>query len=212
MSSAARVVYEDAEVLAVSKPAGRAVIPGRNLPEEPLAAQLSRERGERLWVVHRLDRAASGLLVLARSAAAHKRLSAAFEERRAKKTYLAVVSGRLEGRGRVDKALKEFGSGRMGAGPGGKPSLTEWRCLEAGARASFLEVAPVTGRRHQIRVHLYALGHPILGDPLYGAPLPVGGLPRLMLHAVALELPGLPPLRDETDAEFRRLTQSALRE
>lgn len=204
------VVYEDAEVLAVCKPAGRAVIAGRGLAQEPLVCELSRARGAKLWVVHRLDRAASGLLLFAKTAAAHRRLCDAFSSRRAEKLYQAAVLGRLEGCGEVNVPIKEYGSGRMGTGAGGKEARTAWRTLEAGARATLLELTPLTGRRHQLRVHLYSLGHPILGDPLYGKPLPVGGFARLLLHSLELRLPGLPPLRAETDAEFRALARAAL--
>jgi len=96
--------------------------------------------------------------------------------------------------GRVETPLREFGSGRVGADPAGKPSLTEYSVRARGEGCTLLTVEPKTGRRHQIRVHLYSLGHPILGDPLYGSPRPVGGAPRLMLHALALGLAGLPPL------------------
>jgi len=181
-----RVVYEDGRILAVDKPAGQAVIPGRGLAEEPLSLQASRALGGKAFVVHRLDRGASGLVIFAKDAATHRDLSLLFEGRRMHKLYLALVQGSLEADGAVDQPLRAFGSGRMGLGVG-KASLTRYRVLERAEQASLLEAAPETGRRHQIRVHLHSLGHPILGDPLYGQDRPVGGVGRLMLHAWRLD-------------------------
>ncbi|MCX5794579.1 MAG: RluA family pseudouridine synthase [Elusimicrobia bacterium] len=184
-----RIVYEDGRILAVDKPAGLAVIPGRGLAEEPLSLQASRAVGGKAFVVHRLDRGASGLVIFAKDAATHRDLSLLFEGGRMRKLYLALVQGRLEGGGVVDRPLRAFGSGRMGlcAKGSGKASLTRYRVLGRAEQASLLEAAPETGRRHQIRVHLHSLGHPILGDPLYGQDRPVGGVGRLMLHAWRLD-------------------------
>lgn len=183
------ILFEDESVLAVDKPAGRPTIPGRGAIGEALNVELERRLGRRLFVVHRLDREASGLVVFAKDAQTHRELCAQFEERRAEKSYLAVVAGALAGEGVVSLPLKEFGSGRVAPAPGGKPSRTRWRAERALRGATLLLVKPETGRRHQIRAHLCALGHPILGDPSYGpAPRPVGGAGRLMLHALALRL------------------------
>ncbi len=183
------VVYEDGRVLAVDKPVGLAVIPGRGLVEEPLSLLASRALGGKVFVVHRLDRGASGLVIFAKDAATHRDLSLLFEGRRMHKLYLALVQGRLEADGAVDRPLRAFGSGRMGlASTGvGKASLTRYRVLGRAEQAALLKAAPETGRRHQIRVHLHSLGHPILGDPLYGKNRPVGGVGRLMLHAWRLD-------------------------
>ena len=110
-------------------------------------------------------------------------LSLQFEERRVRKTYLAVVQGEVRKNGKVDAALREFGSGRIGVDPSGKPSATRYWVRLNYPDATLLRVEPLTGRRHQIRAHLYHLGHPILGDTLYGKERPVGGAPRLMLHS-----------------------------
>lgn len=201
----APVVFEDERLVAVDKPAGQPAIPGRGDIGEPLNKELERRLGARLWVVHRLDREASGLLVFAKDAATHKALCAEFESRRADKAYLAAVTGVLTGEGRCDAPLKEFGSGRTAPAKDGKPSLTRWAVERPLKGATLLRVTPLTGRRHQIRAHLCALGHPILGDPLYGPPpRPVGGAPRLMLHALSLSLtcgPGY-ELRAEPGADF----------
>lgn len=137
-------------------------------------------------MVHRLDRDASGVVLFAKDPAAHRALCLQFERRQTGKTYLAAVQGVVERDGSMDRPIKEFGSGRMGVAQGGKDALTRWRVLERFRDASLLEAAPVTGRRHQLRVHLYAAGHPILGDRLYGKERPVGGAPRLMLHGLSV--------------------------
>ena len=110
----------------------------------------------------------------------------------------------MEGRGEIDRPLRAFGSGRMGAAAGGKAALTRYKVEEEFSGATLLAVEPTTGRRHQIRVHLYGIGHPILGDPLYGRERPVGGAPRLMLHALELSFSaaGTYRLRAEPPADF----------
>ena len=183
------IVFEDARLLALAKPAGRVVIAGRGLPEEPLSEDAARHCGGKAFVVHRIDRESSGLVLFAKDPKTHTELCSLWEERRVKKRYLAAVSGELSGEGEIDKPLREFGSGRMGVDARGKPSVTRWRCLQALRGGTLLGVEPVTGRRHQIRVHLWSLGHPLLGDPYYGKDRPVGGAPRLLLHALALTLP-----------------------
>lgn len=204
------VVFEDERVLAVNKPAGQATIPGRGDIGEPLNKELERRLEAKLWVVHRLDREASGLIVFAKTAEAHAALCKEFESRQADKGYLAVAAGTLTGEGRADQALKEFGSGRVAPSKDGKHSLTRWRAERALRGATLLTVSPLTGRRHQIRAHLAALGHPLLGDPLYGPPpRPVGGAKRLMLHAHTLHLPafGL-DLKAEPGPDFESVLAS----
>lgn len=178
-----RVVFEDERLLAADKPAGQPVIPARGTGPEPLVAAVSRRIGGKAFVVHRIDRETSGLVLFAKDAGAHRALSGLFEARTVEKTYLAAVLGAVAGEGSVEEPLRAFGSGRMGADPGGKPCRTDYRVRERLKGATLLEVSPRTGRRHQIRAHLYGLGHPVLGDPLYGRERPVGGAPRLMLHA-----------------------------
>ncbi len=198
------ILYEDAEVVAAAKPAGRPSIPGRgDAAAGAFNEELERSLGRRLFVVHRLDRDASGLILFAKTEAAHARLCAEFEGRRAKKSYLALVEGEVAGPGEVDAPLKAFGSGRMGVGRPGKESLTRYAVRAKGRGCTLLDVEPQTGRRHQIRVHLYSIGHPILGDPLYGKQRPVGGAPRLMLHALGLALAGLPPLVCRPGPDFQ---------
>lgn len=206
------VIHEDEKLIAVAKPAGQPVIAGRGLEGEPLNAEVARATGRRIYVVHRIDREAGGLVLFAKDAETHRVLCALFEARRISKVYWAAVSGRVERDGLVNKPLKIFGSGRIGVGKPGKPSLTRYKVLRLFPSASLLEVRPETGRRHQIRVHLYSSGHPLLGDPLYGQNRPVGGFRRLMLHALEMTLPE--PfsliLRAEPDAGFRKILEQLL--
>ena len=210
-ADSAPVVFEDEFVLAACKPAGRPTVPGRGDVGEALNKELERRLGKRLWVVHRLDLEASGLVLFAKDADTHRRLCAEFESRRAKKEYLAVAVGRVEGEGQSALPLKEFGSGRTAPAPDGKPSLTRWRAERAYKGATLLRVFPETGRRHQIRAHLCAAGHPILGDSRYGPPpRPVAGAPRLMLHAraLALEAGRAYALSAEPPADFARVLET----
>ena len=181
------IVFEDKKIIAVNKPSGQAVIPGRGLEQEPLVTQVTAHIGTKAFVVHRIDLETSGLVVFAKDADIHRKLSQLWEERGVKKTYLAWVQGTFEKtEGSFRGHLKEFGSGRMGVDPKGKPSETHYKVLKTSGENTLLEVEPLTGRRHQIRVHFYHSGHPVLGDPLYGKERPVGGQPRLLLHAAKL--------------------------
>jgi RluA family pseudouridine synthase len=187
-----RIVHEDAGALAVDKASGRPTIPGRGDAPESVIDEMTRRLGRKLWVVHRLDADTSGVLVLAKDAEAHRRLCLQFEGRTAKKEYLAVVLGVMAGEGVIDAPLKLCGSGRVAVAPEGKPSKTRWEAARALRGATLIRAFPLTGRKHQIRVHLHSKGHSVLGDRRYGPPpRPVAGAPRLMLHARRLELEGL---------------------
>ncbi|MHB2026538.1 MAG: RluA family pseudouridine synthase [Elusimicrobiota bacterium] len=201
------IIYEDGEILAVSKPAGQAVIPGRGICEEPLSVQASRLAGGKAYVVHRIDREASGLVVFAKTTAAHRRLCMEFEARKVRKTYWTLAWGQVNQDGQIKKPLRLFGSGRMAEAANGKPCLTRYRVLERFPKASWLEVSPLTGRRHQIRAHFFSLGHPLLGDTLYGNPRPIGGWNRLMLHALEIEFTGQKSikLRAEPGEDFLKI-------
>jgi RluA family pseudouridine synthase len=186
-----RVVYEDESLIVVDKPAGMATAAGGGIDgDASLHGWVTREVGARTFIVHRLDRGTSGLIVFAKTAEAHRRLSQAFERREVTKRYLALVVGHLRRAvGGIAEPLRTFGSGRVGVDPKGSEAATRYRRVERLADADLLEVEPLTGRRHQIRVHCYTIGHPVLGDTRYGDQRPVGGAPRLMLHAVELRLP-----------------------
>ncbi|HEY7465022.1 MAG TPA: RluA family pseudouridine synthase [Candidatus Limnocylindria bacterium] len=185
-----RVLHEDERLIAVDKPADQAVAPGGGVAApDTLQAAVSEHIGAKAFLVHRLDRETSGVMVFAKTAEAHRELSRQFEERLVTKRYLALVQGHVEGRsGEIREPLREFGSGRVGVDPNGREAMTRWKLRERLPDADVLEVEPLTGRRHQIRVHLYSIGHPIMGDTRYGSPRPVGGAPRLMLHAADLTL------------------------
>ena len=200
----ADVLFEDADLLAVAKPPGLTVVPATvGPPGGCLRERLESARGERLWVVHRIDREASGLVVFARTAAAHRALSMDFEQREVRKTYVAFVAGALDpGAGRIDVPLHAARRGKARpADPGeagARDALTEYTAeahwLGGGLDVSRVEARPATGRHHQIRVHLRAAEAPILFDPLYGRgrmPVALAAAPcsRLALHAQRIELP-----------------------
>ena len=205
----------DDDLVAVNKPEGVAAVPEHASDPFCLAAQVSLALGARVTPVHRLDKDVSGAILYARNAASHKLLNEAFEQRQVQKTYLALVHGTVvPDEGVVDQPIREFGSGRMGVSPEGKPSVTHFRVLERLNNFTLLEVFPHTGRRHQIRVHLYHIGHPIVGDLRYGDRAIQQQFSRLMLHASGIDLPHPASgarliLRDSPsatfDAELRRL-------
>lgn len=188
-STTVPILYDDHDILAVAKPEGLASIPTRDQGEESLLSRLSACVAARLYVVHRLDREASGVILFARNAAAHRHLNDQFSHGQVRKTYLALAHGHLEQEsGVIDRPLREFGSGRVAVDlERGRPCTTQYRRRELLAACTLVEVQPLTGRRHQIRVHFYSIGHPLVGDRRYGDPVVQRGFPRLMLHAHRLE-------------------------
>ena len=190
------IVHLDADLIVVNKPAGLLSVPGRGADKQDCVLhRLQADGHPEAMIVHRLDMATSGLLMLARRPAAQRQLSMAFEARRVGKRYVAVVPGLMSdppGWQQIDLPLLADWPNRPRQKVDhahGKPSITRWRVLshDVPARATRLELEPLTGRTHQLRVHLLALGHPILGDALYG-PQP-SGHGRLHLHACHLSLP-----------------------
>ncbi len=188
------VLFEDDDVLAVDKPEGLASIPERDTTQESLLSLLSAARRTKLYVVHRLDKEVSGVILFAKNAAAHKFLNEQFSHHIIRKTYLTLVHGVVaQENGTIDAPLRQFGSGRMGVdSKRGKESVTTFQVLKRFNSHTLVEAHPVTGRRHQIRVHCYSVGHPIVGDPLYGEREMQRRFPRLMLHARRIEY-RLPP-------------------
>lgn len=190
-----RVVFADAELVVVDKPSGMPSVPARTRDDPPAVAAVLQAAWGWLEAVHRLDRDTSGLLVLARTPAARAAVGRAFESRRVAKRYLAMVSGRPPAAaGTVHLPLADDRTRPPAKQVDpilGRRATTRWRVIapaDDGAEWTLVELEPVTGRSHQLRVHLAWLGCPIRGDRLYG---PRGMTPdgTLALHAATLELP-----------------------
>lgn len=188
------VLYEDRSCVVINKPLGiLSHSKGAFNPEATVATWLDSTgrvkgmSGERAGIVHRLDRATSGVMICAKTPEALSWLQKQFSERKTKKTYIAVVKGTLTKEQAIidmpiERNPKKPQTFRVGVN--GKPSATAYRVLEQGQKYSLLELKPTTGRTHQLRVHLSHLGHPIIGDTLYGGE----GAERLFLHAYQLEI------------------------
>ena len=196
------IVYEDDDLLIVDKPSGLVVHPAPGHADGTLVNALL-ARGinyggiagvQRPGIVHRLDRDTSGLLMVAKTDAAQHGLMAQLKSRRIKKTYVALVAGSVAATvGRIEAPVGRDPKHRtrMAVVPDGRPSVTGYRVRERLAGWTLLELDLVTGRTHQIRVHLDAIGHPVAGDPVYGTGTSrhgPDGLERLFLHAWRLEL------------------------
>jgi tRNA pseudouridine32 synthase / 23S rRNA pseudouridine746 synthase len=184
-------LWEDASLLALHKPAGLLSVPGKGEAGRDNLLARVQVRWPDAAVVHRLDMATSGLMLFARGAAAQRALSMAFERRAVHKTYTAIVLGLpVDDAGTIEAPLMADWPNRprqIVDWEMGRAALTKWRVLardEATARTR-LELEPVTGRSHQLRVHLLHLGHPIVGDEFYAPP---GPPQRLLLHATRLAL------------------------
>jgi tRNA pseudouridine32 synthase/23S rRNA pseudouridine746 synthase len=185
------VLHEDSALLVVNKPAGLLSVPGKGADlADCLLARLERAFPT-VRLVHRLDRDTSGVMVFALTEHAQRHLGQQFETRKVKKTYLSRVVGRLAPKsGEVDLPLIVDWPNRPRqkvCHETGKPALTRWKVLRAGEKESRVRLFPLTGRSHQLRVHMLALGHPILGDSLY-APDTTDLVDRMMLHAEELRL------------------------
>jgi 23S rRNA pseudouridine1911/1915/1917 synthase len=191
--SAYAIVYEDEHLLIVDKGAGLVVHPARGHREQTLSQLLAPLAGggdaERAGIVHRLDRDTSGLLVVARSEEAHRRLQAAIAAREVEREYLALVEGRPPARtGTIEPPIGRDPRVRTRMAVGGvssREARTHFTLERALPRFSLLRVRLDTGRTHQIRVHLAAIGHPVAGDPEYGT-AGLLGLDRQFLHATRL--------------------------
>ena len=200
-------LHADEALLVLDKPAGLLSVPGRGADKQDCASARAQAQWPDAQIVHRLDMATSGLLLMARGTAMQRRLSMAFEARLVHKRYVALVAGHLRAPtaawGEIALPLMTDWPNRprQRVDAAGRPSLTRWRVLAhesdtAGRPLTRLELEPVTGRTHQLRVHLQALGHPILGDALYTDADGHARSPRLLLHASTLGLTH--PLSGET--------------
>ncbi|MDD2846658.1 MAG: RluA family pseudouridine synthase [Rhodoferax sp.] len=190
-----RCLHADDALLVLAKPAGLLSVPGRGADKQDCLSTRASQHWPDALVVHRLDMATSGLLLMARTAQAQRTLSQAFADRAIEKRYQAVVQGCMA------PPAAEWGDIELPIAADwtrrplrvidpqhGKPSHTRWRVLavDSAAHTTRLELSPVTGRTHQLRVHLAAIGHAILGDALYGDPTMQARAPRLLLHATRL--------------------------
>ena len=193
-----RVLYEDADLVAIDKPAGMVVHAGAGVHSGTLVNALLHRFGElsgvggplRPGIVHRLDRFTSGVLLVAKNDAAHRKLAAQFSGREVEKVYLALVHGAVKNEsGRIERPIARDPVRRTRMTSrleSGRAAWSEYRVLRRFARFTLLEVRIGTGRTHQIRVHLSSIGHPVVGDTLYGAPAKIEGMPplgRYFLHA-----------------------------
>lgn len=186
------IVYEDGDVIVVDKPAGVISHARGRFFNEASVASFVRQKvadisGERAGIVHRLDRATSGVMVCAKNQESLSWLQQQFSDRKVKKTYLAVIEGTMPSEtGRIEMPITRNLSKPQTfmVDETGKPASTNYRVLSSEGLYSLVELSPETGRTHQLRVHLTKLGHPIVGDELYGGKK----APRLLLHAFCLEL------------------------
>ncbi len=191
-----RILYEDDDLAVVEKPCGMVVHPAAGNEDGTLVNALLHHLKNlsgiggvtRPGIVHRLDKDTSGLLLVAKHDAAHVALSRQLKDREMEKHYLAVVEGVMrEPSGIVNApiARSKANRKRMAIDPAGRPAVTEWRMVEELRNGSLLNVHLITGRTHQIRVHMASLNHPVAGDPIYGFKHGLAA-PRLMLHAWSL--------------------------
>lgn len=188
------ILYEDTDLAVVDKPAGMVVHPAAGNPSGTLVNALLHHLHSlsgiggtlRPGIVHRLDKDTSGLLLVAKNDAAHIALSDALKERRIHKTYQAVAQGTFKSEeGFIEAPIARHPTDRkrMAVLEGGRYARTAYRVMESFRGATLLSVDLITGRTHQIRVHFASIGHPLLGDPIYGGRKPQFDAPRLMLHA-----------------------------
>ena len=185
-----RLIHHDDQILVVDKPEGLLSVPGRGEDRADCLIARLRRAFPTVLLVHRLDLDTSGVMVFALTPHAQRHLGRQFEARQVRKSYVARLWGRLEPRtGTVDQPLMVDWPNRprQMIHPEGRPAQTGWRVIRASAAETRVRLNPLTGRSHQLRVHMAHLGHPILGDPLYASGA-AADFPRLMLHAETLRL------------------------
>nr|WP_221247702.1 RluA family pseudouridine synthase [Brevundimonas basaltis] len=219
------VLHEDAHILVLNKPAGLSSQGGRIRAHtlDDLLWAFMRSNGKRPELVHRLDRDTSGAILAAKTKPAASFLGKALQMRRFQKTYLALISAAPEPRvGRIDAPLVRQEIGRESYmrvcafdAPGAQGSQSRYRTLSASEDGALVELEPLTGRMHQLRVHMAHIGRPLVGDPRYGGALTFAGraAPRLMLHAAKLAFPhpegGDLTIEAPLPADFEALRQAA---
>jgi tRNA pseudouridine32 synthase/23S rRNA pseudouridine746 synthase len=186
------VIHRDERILAINKPVGLLSVPGIGQDKADCLARRAAGQFPGARIVHRLDRDTSGVILLAMDAEAHRELSRQFHDREVNKEYIAVVDGVVrEDQGRIDLPM------RKDMDPGNAPrqvidhvegrrAITDWWLMERGTDRTRLRLRPITGRSHQLRLHLKEFGHPILGDDLYSPDRVLRMSDRLLLHARSL--------------------------
>jgi RluA family pseudouridine synthase len=183
------ILYEDQFLLIVNKPAGLSVLPDGWEKDSEYLVRMLEEKYGKIFIVHRLDKITSGVMVFARDAETHRVLNTQFENHEAQKTYHAIVEGNPKWEQKVARHPLRANVGHKHRtvvdDKNGKPSETRFRVIKRYPESALVEAKPMTGRTHQIRVHAYALGHPLVEDILYGA-RDRYGLPHPMLHAQSL--------------------------
>lgn len=184
------VLYQDGDILVLDKQSGLLTVPGK----DPSLWDCIEYRARQTWptagIVHRLDKDTSGVLVMALNKRAHGRIGSQFEHRKTTKSYIARVAGLIEAdSGLVDLPLATDWDNKPRQRvdyENGRPSQTEWSVMEREANVTRVRLHPLTGRTHQLRVHMKAIGHVILGDAFYGDSATFAAAPRLQLHAAEL--------------------------
>ena len=182
-AAAITILYEDADLIFVDKPPNIVVQRGYDA-EEPILYDLVAQHTTPLFLMQRLDRGTSGVMFFSKSSAVNAKLTRQFEKKRITKCYVALCEGELSEAQTVDAPLARIGAIKFGVRDAGKRAVTHIRPLVSSVRGSLISVILETGRTHQIRVHLAAIGHPLVGDWLYGERNAV----RPMLHAASLEM------------------------
>lgn len=185
------ILFADEHILIVNKPADLSVLPEGWEKDAPYLVRLLEEKYEKIWVVHRIDKITSGVIVFALTAEAHRSLNIQFEKHEVEKVYHALVNGLPKWEEKITKFPLRINVGHkhrtMVDNRNGVRSETRFKLLERYQASALVEASPMTGRTHQIRVHAYALGHPLLGDILYSAP-ETDLITRPALHAYSLTL------------------------
>lgn len=184
------VIYRDADILVLDKPSGLLSVPGRHPAlADSLAIRVQKEYPQAL-MIHRLDKDTSGVVLMSLNRKAHAKIAAQFESRQTEKSYISVVWGHVENEaGLIDLPLaidQENKPRHRVDFESGKPAQTRWQVLEYGENTTRLRLFPLTGRTHQLRVHMKALGHVMLGDEFYAEGEALKSADRLLLHAEEL--------------------------
>ncbi|MFW2097067.1 RluA family pseudouridine synthase [Acinetobacter sp. ULE_I057] len=187
------LIHRDDDFMVIHKPAGILTVPGKTVDLQDCVINRLLKIEPKTLLIHRLDRDTSGILVFGLSKWGQKSISRQFQERQTSKTYQAVVAGTLQGEGTVDVPViydPEHPPLHIAAPEHNKPALTHWKAIQhfqiLGQAVTRVELTPVTGRSHQLRVHMQYLGHPIIGDTLYATVEQQQLMPRLCLHAQQL--------------------------